>query len=120
MGRKMNQKKKRIKTKKPIHHILYSRIFLSVVIFLSLIVLLILAFTYVDFNFVKKPFEKPHLIEIRDECSFILGNLVHQIRDETDCNLRCNNFCNMEETKFISSEFVYSNNSCHSCDCYCK
>ena len=98
----------------------YAKYFLGVALILSLVLVILLVSEYVSFAFVGKIFEKPHLIELDDECSLIMGNLVHQIRDETDCNLRCNNECNMEDTKLKSSEFSLATNGCNTCSCYCK
>ena len=57
---------------------------------------------------------------IDDECSIIMGNLIHNIRDGGDCKIKCMNNCEIRELDFYDSEFVFENSSCHTCDCYCQ
>jgi hypothetical protein len=57
---------------------------------------------------------------IDDECSIIYGSLIHNIRDEGDCKIKCANNCEIRELGFYDSEFISQNNSCHTCDCYCE
>ncbi|MCK4997500.1 hypothetical protein KAS08_04295 [Candidatus Pacearchaeota archaeon] len=68
-------------------------------------------------------FEEAHDISkfsIDDECSIIMGNLIHNIRDGGDCKIKCVNNCEIRELDFYDSEFTFENSSCHTCDCYCK
>ncbi len=68
-------------------------------------------------------FEPEHEItkvEVLDECSLIMGNLIHNIRDLGDCKIKCNDNCEIRGLEFHDSEFVFQNSSCHTCDCYCK
>lgn len=99
---------------------LYSKLFLvlSIIMFLFLIILVV--FEYVNFTSIERIFLKPKLVELNDECSLIMGNLVHQIRDEDDCNIRCNNQCNLLGLNYKSIEFTKNQNSCNVCNCYCK
>jgi hypothetical protein len=57
---------------------------------------------------------------INDECSLVMGNIIHQIRDNGDCRIRCVNECGLREKEIVKIEFELKNNSCHVCDCYCK
>jgi hypothetical protein len=100
---------------------LYSKYFFFVTLILLILLIVLVFVEFVSFSFVGKIFSKPHLIEIQDECSLIMGNLVHQIRDENDCSLRCHNECYLDESNYIESIFFQEEgNACHSCDCYCK
>lgn len=69
---------------------------------------------------IKNLSKKPTLFIIPDECSLILSNIVHKIKNEDECKIVCINECVMREMKFHESEFVIGNNSCHTCNCYCK
>lgn len=60
------------------------------------------------------------LFSIMDECSLVMGNLIHQIRDSGDCRIRCINECDIRDMDFDSVEFVLQNSTCHLCDCYCR
>jgi hypothetical protein len=125
VGRKKKFGKSKVKNRKyfegkrKVKH--YSWCFLVLAFVLLIIFVSIFISEFVSFNFIGDIFEKPHLVDIKDECSLIMGNLVHQVRDETDCNLRCNNECNMEDSKFIESNFTRNGDGvCNRCDCFCK
>lgn len=62
----------------------------------------------------------PQEFDILDECSLIMGNLVHQIRDGAECRIKCVNECDVREMEFV--EFVFSEGvgECNSCDCWCE
>lgn len=55
-----------------------------------------------------------------DECSIIMGNLIHNIRDNGDCKIKCINNCKIRKLDFYDVEFALQNSSCHICDCYCR
>ena len=57
---------------------------------------------------------------VDDECSIIMGNLIHNVRDEGDCKIKCMNNCEIRELDFYDSEFILENSSCHTCDCFCR
>lgn len=97
-----------------------SKIFLLGMIMLAILIFILLIIEYVNFGFVSEIFSQEYKVEVKDECSIIMGNLLHTIRDSTDCNLQCNNRCNIDGNKFVDSEFTLLNNSCNSCNCYCK
>jgi len=56
---------------------------------------------------------------IDDECSLIMGSILHNIRDGGECKIKCANNCEIREMTFHDSEFFLQNASCHTCDCYC-
>lgn len=94
--------------------------FFYIGLFFALILAVILVVELCDFSKVRMPFREPTHIEIVDECSFIMGNLVHQIRDEDDCSIRCYNECVLIESDIKSSEFISGDPGCNTCNCYCK
>ena len=60
------------------------------------------------------------MFSIKDECSLVMGNLIHQIRDSGDCKIKCINECDIDGMHFNYIEFAAQNNSCNDCYCYCK
>ena len=92
------------------------RVIITAIIAL-LIILLLLILSVIGVFEEQKQEEK---ISIRDECSLVMGNLIHQIRDSGDCRIRCINDCEVREKEFVRSEFASRENDCHVCDCFCK
>ncbi|MCW8965649.1 MAG: hypothetical protein OQK82_03045 [Candidatus Pacearchaeota archaeon] len=89
------------------------------IIFFSLIFIFLLLFAVGFFDLILSFNEKPVLIVIKDECGFILGNLIHNVKSEDDCRLMCFNECDMIEKDFYESEFLLKLDDCNLCDCYC-
>ena len=119
MGKKKKiVKKRKHKIKKK--HFMYSKVFLGLMVAFVLLVVVLSFVEFVNFSDVLSVFDKPTVVEIPDECSLIMGNLVHQIRDEDDCSIRCYNECILEEKERKSSEFIYNEGGCHECFCSCK
>jgi hypothetical protein len=82
-----------------------------------LLILLILILYSVGF------FDKPkteQLFLVRDECSLVMGNVIHNLRNDGDCHIRCRNECTIRDMDFVRASFTEKNNSCHACDCYCR
>ena len=119
MGIKKKSKVKR-KSQKNSSKFSYSKLFLILVIVSFFAFLTLFFVEFVDFGFVSEMFDGPYEVEVIDGCSLIMGNLVHQIRDETDCHLNCANRCEVEDANYYNSSFEFSGGGCHSCDCYCK
>ena len=113
-------KNKNIKKVKPKKKLKFSKIFLGISIILFLILGIYLFSFFVDFSFIVRFFSEPQKVNLKDECSLIAGRLIHQIRDKADCELQCKNSCKMNEMFFSHSEFIFVENDCHVCDCYCK
>jgi len=65
-------------------------------------------------------FEEEKYFDIKDECGIILGNLVHQVRDEGECRLKCVNECDVRGMDFVRFGFEGKIEDCNSCDCWCK
>ncbi|MDA3836627.1 MAG: hypothetical protein PF542_03315 [Nanoarchaeota archaeon] len=113
-------KNKKVQRKNKSKHIFYSKYLLWAAVVFALILIILTFVEFVSFDFISKSFEKPHSVDVRDECSLIMGNLVHQIRDDNDCSLRCKNTCGMEDTEYVNSSFIAAEADCHTCNCYCK
>lgn len=62
----------------------------------------------------------PEFFEVKDECSLIMGNLVHQIRDDGECRIKCVNECDVRSMEFFDFEFEGKDNDCNACDCWCE
>jgi len=89
-------------------------------LFLLLILSVIVAAEVFDISKIKSPFRESTFISIEDECSLIMGNLVHQIKDDDSCAIRCYNECNLIDSKVKDYEFIMSQSECSTCNCYCK
>lgn len=73
---------------------------------------------YFEFDF-SSYFEKPELFEIKDECSLIMGKLVHQIGNDGACKTACLGECEIRGLKFESFELSRPSD-CYLCKCYCN
>lgn len=97
-----------------------SNLFFWIIIFLGITTLVLSVVEFIDIDDFVKSGEQI-VIEIKDECSFMKGvGLVHQIRDEADCSINCNNRCVMEGVSREKIEFVGTQDDCNTCKCYCK
>ena len=97
---------------------------LYVVIILLVIFLLVLSLVLlIEMNIIKNPIENfnlhPKLFTIKDDCTMIVGNIIHKIKDEGGCEMACKTECGVRDMSFHSSEFIMSERDCHSCNCYC-
>jgi hypothetical protein len=110
------QKKKKNKIKKEKK----SKIFLIILIMLLILLCLILLAQFQEKDFFKDPFKEPELFVIQDECSAMFNSIIHEIKDESECRLYCRNECEIREKEIHHSEFIESQNSCHTCNCYCE
>ena len=62
----------------------------------------------------------PEKFDVVDECSLIMGNIIHNMRDEGDCKIKCENNCDFREMDYLNSSFTFKETSCHTCECWCK
>jgi ethanolamine utilization protein EutA (predicted chaperonin) len=62
----------------------------------------------------------PELFVIKDECGNVLGNLIHQIRDEGECRIKCVNECDVRGMDFFDFGFALKIDDCNSCECWCN
>jgi hypothetical protein len=105
------KKKKKIKI---------SKVLIILTILLSIILIVTILIQLDIKGRIDKVFAEPKLLTIEDKCSLIMNNLLHEIKNEDDCKIRCNNQCNLENMRTLKSEFITPNNSCYACKCYCK
>jgi len=95
------------------------KIFIIILLLVSLLIILLI----VEFDIlkiIKNSLKEPQLIEIEDECIFMAGNLVHQIREDGECKTMCRNECALRDKKYNRHGFVENINTCNICNCYCK
>lgn len=96
--------------------------FLIFVLVLALVFLVL--FLLIEEGILENPFSEYGKVEqkfsVRDECSLIVGNLIHQIDDEGICEARCKTNCQVREMNYIRFEFLEVEGDCNVCDCYCK
>jgi uncharacterized metal-binding protein len=110
------EKKEKIMSKKRRKEKLTRIISIIIFLLLAATVILIIIDNFQSIDLVKNP--KKYLIE--DECGLIVGNLIHQIKDEGECRIECRNECEIRQESFHDSEFIKRESACHVCNCYCK
>lgn len=92
-----------------------------ILILLLSILLIILLIAQLDLiTYLKNIKKEPELFVIKDECALILNNLIHQIKTEGECKIKCEHNCDIREKNFHDSEFIEKNDDCNICNCYCK
>lgn len=93
---------------------------LTIILFWSLIILLIILI-FIDLKFWKYLEKKEvKLISLQDRCSVMFENLLHTIKDESNCENYCRAECITRKMEFYKTEFYLKENSCNICNCYCK
>lgn len=109
-------KKKLKKSRKNKKKVTSAVVFLFVALFLLIVILggLLLS----DFGFFEK--HEVRKFNVLDECSLIMGNLVHQIRNDGECKIRCVNECDVRDMEFVDFAFEGKIDDCNYCKCSCK
>ena len=96
---------------------------ISIFLLVFLLVIMLLLFLF-QLEIIKNPYAKfgakPILFKIRDECSLIVGQLIHTYNDEGSCKNRCNAECEVRNFNFYNVEFIEKEKDCHECNCYCR
>ncbi len=110
------EKKEKIMSKKRKGKNLIRIILIIIFFLLAATVILIWMDNSQNINLTKTP--NRYLIE--DECGIVVGNLIHQIKNEGECRIECRNECEIRKESFHESEFEERENACHLCTCYCK
>lgn len=106
-----NKEKKNLAQRKKV-----VRVLLTIAILLAITLLILFL---IEKRIIKEPTEEK-LIQLQDECSLVLGNLMHSINSEGECRLRCINTCGISNLEFEKSEFTPNENDCNACNCYCN
>jgi hypothetical protein len=101
------------------------KIYLIILLLLLLTLFtIILLWLLIEINAIKNPFTEinytPRLYVIKDDCTLIQGQLIHSIKDESICELRCKSDCTLRSMSFVKSEFNQKTDDCSTCNCYCK
>lgn len=117
-GIKIHQNKNTLKTnlQKRFSRRTLTKYILTAIIILAIVLIFLVSFSFGLFE----PTKKERLFQEQDACSLVMGNLIHQIRDVGDCQIRCRNDCEIRKMEFVRSEFFSQEGSCHDCNCYCK
>lgn len=128
----MNRTKKKMsgKEKKRQKRVTKVYFIIAYLLLLSLVILLLYNFGVFD----KK--KDAEYFSIEDECFPIFDQMVHNLKNEGDCKIKCENNCEFRDMEFLNSSFVPFNSSalnlsaenqnlsfedfCHTCDCYCN
>lgn len=116
--KKLSKKQRKNKKQKLIEMKLKTLFWVIVILAISVLVLSIVQFVNLEKIF---PSNEKVFIEIKDECTFMQGiGLVHQIKNEDNCQIYCKNRCKIEELEADYVEFTSIENDCNLCNCYCK
>jgi hypothetical protein len=86
---------------------------------IALVGILLLQLGVVDNPFTNLHFQPKEFI-IKDECSMIVGNLIHSIQDEGVCEQKCKTDCDVRDMFYYDFEFTEKMGDCHECKCYCR
>ena len=97
----------------------FGAIIVLVIILISAVVLLLFQLEIVTNPF-KNMNAQPQLFIIEDECSLIVAQLIHNIKDEDSCQQICKSSCGVRKLTFHNSEFKEIPDNCNLCNCYCK
>lgn len=89
-----------------------------------LLLIISLLFFFSSLGFINNPFSgisaKSEKFTLNDECSIIVGQLIHTVQDEGACQNKCYSQCQSIDADFVRIEFTERPNNCNLCDCYCK
>lgn len=113
------RKTKKTRNKKNIKFWKSSNFFLVLAIIFIASIFIYVGAKYINLSFITDFGSDPDKIVIKDDCSMITGKLIHEIRDQQDCKLKCKNACNVRDQEYFSSNFVANENACHTCNCFC-
>lgn len=83
----------------------------------GILVLVLIGLVLNSFGFFEE--NNPEYFAVKDECSLMMGNLIHQIRDDGECRNRCVNECSVQEMDFVKFSFEAKNDDCSLCGCWC-
>jgi len=109
------KRKKNLRKKTKTKELYKGLVVFSIILIVLLVILLIISL----FKSTGGDLDEPQLYSIRDECSLVMGNVMHPIQDGGDCKIKCINECEFRGLEIDSFEFVPQNSSCNVCDCYC-
>jgi hypothetical protein len=111
----MQKKKQGKNSKKTIKKIL-----IIVLIILVIVFILLLIIQSGIINNIKNISREPVKIIIEDVCTVYFGSILHDIKNEAYCKIKCTDECKISEMNFFKIEFIEYQDKCNVCDCYCK
>ncbi|GBE20088.1 hypothetical protein BMS3Abin17_00822 [archaeon BMS3Abin17] len=92
------------------------------IIILTIFLTTLFLYLLVQFNIIS-PLKKislgPKLFMLEDECTLVVGKLIHTIKDDNTCEFRCKTNCEVREMLFYKSDFLKNQGDCNECTCYC-
>lgn len=115
--KKQKTKKNQTKKENPAKIV---KLIIILIIVLSVIFFILLIIQSQLSDSINNLFKKPKMFNVNDECSLIFNNIVHQIKSEGDCKIRCRNECQLKNMDFYNINFTSESKSCNICNCYCK
>jgi hypothetical protein len=94
-----------------------TKTYLTIGIVLGIIIISLIAFILLKPNI--KITKKAVSYTIIDECGMAMGNLIHQVKDEGTCKIKCRAKCFSINADYIKIEFKEETKACNECKCYC-
>ena len=88
-------------------------------VLVGVLILVLLVLLGIEFNFFdsfSNFFKGSEKIVIEDNCGVVVGNLIHEIKSEENCRIRCINECELLSKDFLSVEFRMPEGFCYECD----
>ena len=91
-------------------------------IVLIILLLAVIFWLLVETAIIKLPPKSTQIkiFAVQDECSIIVGKLIHTIDDEGTCQLKCRATCEVKGLQLDRVTFVQGDNQCNRCECACK
>lgn len=107
------KKRKKLRKKR-----IYSKIILSIIIFLIIITS---ALVFIEEDAIAL-FEKKEIqtFELKDECSLLFNTIVHRIKTEENCASLCKIECDAQDLAYVNVSFEAYETECHTCSCRCN
>jgi len=94
----------------------YFKYIIALIFFLAIMAISLFLF---EKYYLDKKENSQEKIEIKDRCTLMLGNLIHQIKTENNCITICEQECEAKNKNYEKVEFLASEADCNTCNCYC-
>lgn len=101
-----------------------SSLVVTILIVLLVVLVILVPVLLYQLGMISNPFKNLHLeskeFVVRDDCSMIVGNLIHSIQDQDVCGQKCRTDCGVRNLFYQDSKFTERPGDCNECKCYCK
>ena len=91
---------------------------LKIILLLTAILMILILINIKFWKYFDK--EDIKIVSLQDRCSIMFENILHTIKDDSGCENYCRAECITRDMSFYKSEFEAMEDSCNTCNCYCK